>query len=91
MSIVTVVVGMLIIFIGSAFLSSGKTDSDNNIKVSTGGVVLIGLIPIVFGNNKSMISVTVLGAIILMILGLHPVLPGAYLKLLNKGNDLRCK
>ena len=66
--IVAVVVGMLLIFIGSTFLSSGKTDSNNNSKVSTGGVILIGPIPIVFGNDKSMVSIALVGAIILMIL-----------------------
>ncbi|KUK72374.1 MULTISPECIES: TIGR00304 family protein [Methanobacterium] len=66
--IVAVVVGMLLIFIGSTFLSSGKTDSNDNSKVSTGGVILIGPIPIVFGNDKSMVSIALVGAIILMIL-----------------------
>jgi uncharacterized protein (TIGR00304 family) len=65
--IVAVVVGMLLIFIGSTFPSSGKTDN-NNSKVSTGGVILIGPIPIVFGNDKGMVSIALVGAIILMIL-----------------------
>ncbi|MDO5835818.1 MAG: TIGR00304 family protein [Methanobacterium sp.] len=65
--IVAVVVGMLLIFIGSTFIS-GKTDGNNNSKVSTGGVILIGPIPIVFGNDKSMVSIALVGAIILMIL-----------------------
>ncbi|CDG65189.1 MAG: hypothetical protein PWQ15_697 [Methanobacterium sp.] len=64
--IVAVIVGMFLIVIGSAFLSSGKTDS--NSKVSTGGVILIGPIPIVFGNDKSMVSISLVGAILLMIL-----------------------
>lgn len=66
--IAAVILGMLLIFIGTAFLSSGKTEGSENAKVSTGGVILIGPIPIVFGNDKSMVSVAVIGAIILMIL-----------------------
>ncbi|EKF84913.1 TIGR00304 family protein [Methanobacterium formicicum] len=66
--IAAVILGMLLIFIGTAFQSSGKTESSENAKVSTGGVILIGPIPIVFGNDKNMVSVAVIGAIVLMIL-----------------------
>ncbi len=66
--ITAVILGMLLIFIGTAFLSSGKTEDGENAKVSTGGVILIGPIPIVFGNDKSMVSAAVIGAIVLMIL-----------------------
>lgn len=66
--IAAVIMGMLLIFIGTAFLSSGKTEGNENAKVSTGGVILIGPIPIVFGNDKSMVSVAIIGAIVLMIL-----------------------
>ncbi len=66
--ITAIIMGMLLIFIGTAFLSSGKTEGSENTKVSTGGVVLIGPIPIVFGNDKRMVSIAVLGAIIIMIL-----------------------
>ncbi|MDY9923106.1 TIGR00304 family membrane protein [Methanobacterium sp.] len=66
--IAAVITGMLLIFIGTAFLSSGKTEGSDNTKVSTGGVVLIGPIPIIFGNDKSMVSIAVLGAIIIMVI-----------------------
>ena len=66
--IAAVITGMLLIFIGTAFLSSGKTEGNDNTKVSTGGVVLIGPIPIIFGNDKSMVSIAVLGAIIIMVI-----------------------
>jgi len=66
--IAAVILGMLLIFVGTAFLSSGKTEGGENAKVSTGGVILIGPIPIVFGNDKSMVSVAIIGAIVLMIL-----------------------
>lgn len=68
MGIAALILGMVLIFIGTAFLSSGKTEDSANTKVSTGGVILIGPIPIVFGNDKSMVSVAIIGAIILMIL-----------------------
>jgi len=68
--IAVVITGMLLTFIGTAILSSGKNNNQesNNSKVSTGGVILIGPIPIIFGNDKSMIAVTILGAIILMVI-----------------------
>lgn len=68
--IAVVIVGILLIFIGTALLSSGKNQNNEkgNGTVSTGGVILIGPIPIIFGNDKSMISVTILGAIILMVI-----------------------
>ena len=66
--IAAVITGMLLIFIGTAFLSSGKTEGSDNTKVGTGGVVLIGPIPIIFGNDKSMVSIAVLGAIIIMVI-----------------------
>jgi uncharacterized protein (TIGR00304 family) len=68
--IAVVIVGILLTFIGTALLSSGKNQNNEkgNGTVSTGGVILIGPIPIIFGNDKSMISVTILGAIILMVI-----------------------
>lgn len=68
--IAVVIAGMLLTFIGTAILSSGKNNNQesNNSKVSTSGVILIGPIPIIFGNDKSMIAVTILGAIILMVI-----------------------
>lgn len=68
--IAVVITGMLLTFIGTAILSSGKNNNQesNNSKVSTSGVILIGPIPIIFGNDKNMIAVTILGAIILMVI-----------------------
>ncbi|BDZ68517.1 TIGR00304 family membrane protein [Methanobacterium ferruginis] len=50
------------------FLSSGKTESNENTKVSTGGVVLIGPIPIIFGNDKGMVTIAIVAAIVIMII-----------------------
>lgn len=67
--IAAVIIGMLLIFIGTAFLSSGSSGKgENSSKVSTGGVVLIGPIPIIFGNDKSMIYVAIFAAVIIMLL-----------------------
>ena len=68
--IAVIIVGFLLTFIGTALLSSGKPQNkdNNNTEVSAGGVILIGPIPIIFGNDKSMITVAILGAIILMII-----------------------
>jgi uncharacterized protein (TIGR00304 family) len=64
--IAAVIIGIFLIFIGTSFLSSGKNEGDT--KVSTGGVVLIGPIPIIFGNDKNMIIVTSIAAIIIMVI-----------------------
>lgn len=66
MGIAAVILGILLIFIGTAFLSSGKTEGNTNI--SAGGVILIGPIPIVFGNDKGIVYIAVLGGIIIMVL-----------------------
>lgn len=64
--IAAVIIGILLVFIGTALLSSGKEESNG--KVSTGGVILIGPIPIVFGNDKNMVSLAIVGAIIIMVI-----------------------
>ncbi|MCC7551127.1 MAG: TIGR00304 family protein [Methanobacterium sp.] len=68
MGIVAVIIGMLLIFLGTMFLSSGKSESNENTKVSTGGVVLIGPIPIIFGNDKGMVTIAIVAAIVIMII-----------------------
>jgi len=66
--IVAVIIGMLLIFLGTVFLSSSKAEGDGNTKVSTGGVVLIGPIPIIFGNDKGMVTIAIVAAIIIMVI-----------------------
>lgn len=65
-----IIVGILLTFLGTALLSSGKNQNSENGNgtVSTGGVILIGPIPIIFGNDKGMISLAVVGAIILIVI-----------------------
>ncbi len=60
-----VIIGILIIFIGSALQSSS---SSSKTEVHTSGVILIGPIPIIFGNDKGMVLIAVIIAVILMIL-----------------------
>jgi uncharacterized protein (TIGR00304 family) len=60
-----VVLGILLIFIGTALQSSSN---DSKTEVHTGGVILIGPIPIIFGNDKALVLFAVVFAIILMIL-----------------------
>jgi uncharacterized protein (TIGR00304 family) len=62
--IIAILIGFILIFVGTAMQSSSPKSSD----VKTGGVILIGPIPIIFGNDKSTIITTVIMAIILMIL-----------------------
>lgn len=61
--IIVIFIGIIIIFIGTAMQASSK-----NSEVHTGGVILIGPIPIIFGNDKSMIVIGIVFAIIIMVL-----------------------
>lgn len=63
MGILVIIVGFILIFTGTALQSSSKTSD-----VKTGGVILIGPIPIIFGSDKGTIVTAVIMAIILMIL-----------------------
>lgn len=62
------VAGILLIFLGS-IIQSTSSDKDNNSKseIKTGGVILIGPIPIIFGNDRGMVITGVILAIVLMI------------------------
>jgi uncharacterized protein (TIGR00304 family) len=60
-----VILGILLIFIGTALQSSSN---DSKTEIHTGGVILIGPIPIIFGNDRGLVLFGVIFAIILMIL-----------------------
>lgn len=62
------VAGILLIFLGS-IIQSTSSDKDNTSKteIKTGGVILIGPIPIIFGNDRGMIITGVILGIILML------------------------
>lgn len=62
------VAGILLIFLGS-IIQSTSSDKDNGSKteIKTGGVILIGPIPIIFGNDRGMIMTGVILGIILML------------------------
>ncbi|NYB52582.1 MAG: TIGR00304 family protein [Methanobacteriaceae archaeon] len=64
--IAAVILGILLIFIGSAVLSSGKNEGHNEVK--TGGIILIGPIPIIFGNDRNTVLTVSLVAIIIMVI-----------------------
>ncbi|MDP1552031.1 MAG: TIGR00304 family protein [Methanobacteriaceae archaeon] len=56
-------------FIGSILQTAISDNSDENStksEIKTGGVILIGPIPIIFGNDKNMLVTGVIMAIILM-------------------------
>lgn len=61
--IIVIFVGIILIFAGTLLQSASKTS-----EVHTGGVILIGPIPIIFGNDKGLIITGVIFAIIIMIL-----------------------
>ena len=64
--ITAIVIGMILIFLGTALQNTAKTENREQIK--TGGIVLIGPIPIIFGNDKGMIIIGIIAAIIIIIL-----------------------
>ncbi len=61
--IIVIFIGIILIFVGTALQASSK-----NSEVHTGGVILIGPIPIIFGNDKSLIVIGIVFAIIIMVL-----------------------
>ncbi len=61
--IIFVFIGIILLIIGSIMQLTSKTG-----EVHTGGIILIGPIPIIFGNDKSLIIGAVILAIVIMIL-----------------------
>ena len=60
-----IVLGILLIFIGTALQSSS---SSSKTEIHTGGVIMIGPIPIIFGNDKGLVVIGVIFAVVLMVL-----------------------
>lgn len=69
---IIIFIGIIILIIGTVLQGSSQTNDDQQgsqtSTVKTGGVVLIGPIPIIFGSDKSTIITSVILAIILMVL-----------------------
>ncbi|MBU7014375.1 MAG: DUF131 domain-containing protein [Theionarchaea archaeon] len=67
------VFGMLVIVVGVALVAVGLIGSmfgageEQQGDIKAGGVILVGPIPIIFGNDKTMVLVSVAGAILLML------------------------
>lgn len=61
--IASVLIGTLLIFMGTALQSTSKTEG-----VHAGGVIMIGPIPIIFGTDKSFVLVAVIFAVALMVI-----------------------
>lgn len=61
--IIVIFLGMILIFVGTALQSTSKSS-----EVHTDGVILIGPIPIIFGNDKGLIITGVVFAIVIMVL-----------------------
>lgn len=60
--IAVIIIGFILVFVGTALQASSKTG-----EVKSGGVILIGPIPIIFGNDKSFTIIAVIMAIIIMV------------------------
>jgi uncharacterized protein (TIGR00304 family) len=64
--ITALILGMVLIFLGAALQTTTQTEKEG--KISTGGIILIGPIPIIFGNDKNLIIIAIFAAIIIIIL-----------------------
>lgn len=62
-----VIIGLILVFLGFIKPPAGAIKST---EVKTGGVVVVGPFPIIFGSDKEAIIIAVISAIILMILAL---------------------
>jgi len=60
-----VILGILMIFIGTALQSSSGSSKT---EIHTGGVIMIGPIPIIFGNDRGLVVIGFIVAFVLMIL-----------------------
>jgi uncharacterized protein (TIGR00304 family) len=65
--LITIVVGVAVIFIATAISSRGR---ESGTEVKAAGVVMIGPIPIIFGNDTKWVIVAIILAIVLFALGL---------------------
>lgn len=65
--IIVILIGFIITILGTALQSTSNNNNQSG-EVKTGGVLLIGPIPIIFGNDKSFIILGATLAIILMVL-----------------------
>ncbi|AEG17948.1 TIGR00304 family membrane protein [Methanobacterium paludis] len=64
--VVVIILGILLIFLGTALQITSKSGGTG--EVQAGGVVMIGPIPIIFGTNKNITTISIVLAIILMVL-----------------------
>jgi uncharacterized protein (TIGR00304 family) len=64
--VVVIILGILLIFLGAALQITSKSGGTG--EVQAGGVVMIGPIPIIFGTNKNITTISIVLAIILMVL-----------------------
>ena len=67
---VLVIAGIIVIFIGIILILIGTAlqSTSNKEEIHTGGIILIGPIPIIFGNDKGLIIGAMIFAIIIIVL-----------------------
>ncbi|MFP3229972.1 MAG: DUF131 domain-containing protein [Caldisphaera sp.] len=69
---IIIMIGFIIIFVGAIY-SSGQ---QSNQKTEVGGVIMIGPIPIIFGNSWKAATIAIALAIVLMIIAIAFMLVG---------------
>ncbi|MBU7031901.1 MAG: DUF131 domain-containing protein [Theionarchaea archaeon] len=64
LGILIIIIGCVVLFCGiiNSLYKQGESSTGNAIK--TGGIILIGPIPILFGNDKTLILISACGAIL---------------------------
>ena len=70
LGLIFVVVGFVMIFLGTILTAYKSGTLNNESKTKVGGVVLVGPIPIVFGNDTQTVNLTLILAIILTIIAI---------------------
>ena len=64
------IVGIILIILGFFFLFFSLTKPQAKTEVKTGGVVVVGTFPVIFGSDKDAITIAVVGAILIMVIAL---------------------
>jgi uncharacterized protein (TIGR00304 family) len=62
-----IIIGCVVLFIGviNSLHKQGESTADTTVR--TGGIILIGPIPIVFGNDKNLLFISIGGAILFLL------------------------
>jgi uncharacterized protein (TIGR00304 family) len=66
MLLVTAGLAVIAVGIAQSLLQAREPSESQEIEVRAGGVILIGPVPIVFGTDRSMVTLSIAGALLLL-------------------------